>query len=97
MYVVGGKFWNIETAAVWRESMTDPDTLPNEVEMEDVEDVEAETKESSPYLSSPPKFEKYYTLDSKLRAGKHATGMRPRFSMKKRIIPVSPPFFLLRN
>mmetsp|Transcript_22648 Transcript_22648/g.43861 ORF Transcript_22648/g.43861 Transcript_22648/m.43861 type:complete len:808 (+) Transcript_22648:155-2578(+) len=72
MYVVGGKFWNIETAAVWRESMTDPETVATEEEMEDVEDTEAETKEPSPYLASQPKFEKYYTLDSELRAGKHA-------------------------
>lgn len=75
MYVVGGKFWNIETAAVWRESMTDPETVANEEEIEDIVDTEAETKESLPYFSSPPKFEKYYTLDSELRAGKHATGM----------------------
>ncbi|KAL3764339.1 hypothetical protein ACHAW5_003475, partial [Stephanodiscus triporus] len=57
MYAVGGKFWNIDTAAIWREDMRTEGA------------VIADADSSSP----PPAFDRLYRLDRKLQVGQCAT------------------------
>lgn len=81
MYAVGGKFWNIETIAVWRDRMYESDDGLESAELQTKPDPSppkgnnGEKFNESPYSGTPPTFEQYYHLDGKLRAGKEATGM----------------------
>eukprot|EP00579_Thalassiosira_antarctica_P001991 CAMPEP_0201866530 /NCGR_PEP_ID=MMETSP0902-20130614/1084_1 /ASSEMBLY_ACC=CAM_ASM_000551 /TAXON_ID=420261 /ORGANISM="Thalassiosira antarctica, Strain CCMP982" /LENGTH=748 /DNA_ID=CAMNT_0048391519 /DNA_START=56 /DNA_END=2302 /DNA_ORIENTATION=- len=62
MYAVGGKFWNIDTAAIWREDMHSERAVGGDCDKD---------KESG--IDLPPTFENLYHLDSKLQEGVSAT------------------------
>jgi serine/threonine protein kinase len=63
MYAVGGKFWNIDTAAIWREDMRTEGAVIADTPGVAVDD------DSSP----PPAFDRLYRLDRKLQVGQCAT------------------------
>jgi len=81
MYAAGGKFWNIDTAAIWREDVS------NSVRAVAGNDC---TENDTPVEGeSHPTFDKLYKLDSKLQKGVHATVWQGRF--------VGPPSIETRN
>lgn len=63
MYAVGTKFWNIDTAAVWREDLHSDRAV----------DGGCEKRNEEQEAVSVPTFEKMYNLECKLQEGVHAT------------------------
>eukprot|EP00571_Detonula_confervacea_P007545 CAMPEP_0172318108 /NCGR_PEP_ID=MMETSP1058-20130122/33867_1 /TAXON_ID=83371 /ORGANISM="Detonula confervacea, Strain CCMP 353" /LENGTH=732 /DNA_ID=CAMNT_0013032843 /DNA_START=242 /DNA_END=2440 /DNA_ORIENTATION=+ len=66
MWTVGTKFWNIDTAAIWREDLNNSDNSVRAVDG-DCKNADKQSDES------PPTFDKLYQLDSKLQEGVQAT------------------------
>ncbi|KAL7478329.1 hypothetical protein ACHAW6_004101 [Cyclotella cf. meneghiniana] len=77
MVAAGAKFWDISSAAIWRENLFDSDkAVDGECEREEENSPhshEALNSDASPYPSNPPTFESLYQLDTKLEARRNVT------------------------
>ena len=66
MVAAGARFWDISTAAIWRDDMFDSDKAVDG----DCEMCDEEVKES-PYPNQPPLFNSLYQLEKKIDEEKH--------------------------
>lgn len=79
MYAVGGKFWNINTTAIWREDLRSSVGSQGAVDggcknnSTGEEEKEGSDSTASTTAYSPPTFKKLYILDYKLQEGVQAT------------------------
>lgn len=77
MVAAGAKFWDISSAAIWRDNLFDSDeAVDGECEREEENSPhshEALNNDASPYPSNPPTFESLYQLDTKLEARGNVT------------------------
>lgn len=81
MVAVSGKFWDIETTSMYRESLFDSNGAINgdcerdkpEIQTSNSADVYGGDIVASPYSGAPPTFDTLYTLDAKFKRGKYDT------------------------
>ena len=66
MLAAGARFWDISTAAIWRDEMFDSEKAVDG----ESDACDEETKES-PYPNQPPKFDSLYQLEKKIDEEKH--------------------------
>lgn len=72
MVAAGAKFWDISTAAIWREDLMDSEkAIFGECKTE--QSSTSDKAEASPYPTKPPTFESLYHLDTKLETSPNET------------------------
>eukprot|EP00804_Cyclotella_cryptica_P020574 CCRYP_003415-RA/>CCRYP_003415-RA protein AED:0.07 eAED:0.07 QI:146/0.85/0.75/1/1/0.87/8/1457/521 len=80
MVAAGAKFWDISSAAIWRDNLFDSDeAVDGECECEEEnppDSYDTFSSDSSPYPSKPPTFESLYQLGTKIEASKNVTTWR---------------------
>jgi serine/threonine protein kinase len=70
MVAAGARFWDISTAAIWRDELFDSDKAVDGDCGEDNQTLENDDS-VSPYPNTPPTFENLYGLDKMIEDNKH--------------------------
>jgi serine/threonine protein kinase len=73
MVAAGARFWDISTAAIWRDEMFDSDkAVDGDCKKAEIQLTSGTGGDDlSPYTNKPPTFESLYKLEKKIEEGKH--------------------------